>query len=75
VVGEKENSMTTLNRNPNLLIGAIRQAQEKWPDMRVGQLIDNALQHARNKSGRDVDLFYVENDVLARYISEFMKET
>ncbi len=58
--------MTKPSRDIENLIAAIRQAHAALPDMRVGQLLVNALTDKPIGTA-----FYAENDVLAKYIIEF----
>jgi uncharacterized protein YihD (DUF1040 family) len=54
-------------RDPNripVILEAIRTYWEKYPDLRLGQLIDNASYHSI------ADLFYVEDDVLLLALKE-----
>jgi len=50
-------------RNPQRVQKAIKEALKQFPDLRVGQLITNAAV--------SVDLFYIEDDLLARDIEQF----
>lgn len=57
---KKDRSIQSVSR----LFGAIRAALQAYPDLRVGQLIENARQ------GKD--LFYLENDELAEMITRYV---
>ena len=52
-------------RGTSIVLDAIRKVQAKYPDLRVGQIVANA---------HPMDLFYTEDDVLARMILELFEQ-
>lgn len=55
----------TKSRDPERLFNAIRRMRKSCPDLRVGQIIVNALPSAFGN-----DPFYIENDDLATLIEK-----
>lgn len=62
--------MAKPNRDPERLIAAIREMHRRYPDLRVGQIIANAM----IVGGWQNDPFYIENDELASLIEKELKE-
>ena len=58
--------MSTPNRNADRLFRAIREMLVRWPDLRVGQIVANAVR--ASPGSVDCDPFYCENDLLAEII-------
>jgi len=59
--------MIKLDRNPKSVLDAICKVWKKYPDLRVGQIISNAI--TPGDEGYEGDLlFYVENQGLADLI-------
>lgn len=59
-------------RNPNRirpLLDALAAAWEKCPDLRLGQLIENAT-----FEGTNAPLFYIEDEALIKLIENYMNE-
>lgn len=61
-------------RDPNRLYGFYNELMkihmEKFPDWRFGQLVNN-LERWLQVNKKINDIFYIEEDVMLRYISEF----
>ena len=56
-------------RDPNRIskvLDSIKKIWEKYPDMRLGQLICNVL--------RDPTLYYVEDDELVEFLNQYYGE-
>ena len=59
-------------RNPNRirpLLDALATAWEKYPDLRLGQLLENA-----NTEKTNIPLFYVEDEILIRAVENYVNE-
>ncbi len=52
----------------NEVIQALSVARPVFPELRVGQLIDNAIHYYRGVHGGELDLFYILDEELARAI-------
>jgi hypothetical protein len=61
--------MIPLDRNPQSVLDAICRVWQKYPDLRVGQIISNATEGDPHRSVRD--LFFLENLELAAMIMDF----
>lgn len=57
-------------RNPAPVLTALAEAAKRCPDLRIGQLICAAL-----STGHGPDLFYIEDEVLARLLGNVTGET
>jgi hypothetical protein len=58
------------NRSPVVntqLVGAIKRAMHKFPYMRLGQIIENAIP-------LKMDLFYMHDEDLIKYLDEFVEK-
>lgn len=51
-----------------IVMSDIMHEWEKYPDLRLGQLISNAMH------GSGVDLFYIEDEELVEVIKKYVKE-
>lgn len=51
-----------------IVVNDIMHEWEKYPDLRLGQLISNAM------NGSGVDLFYIEDEELVKAIKKYVKE-
>lgn len=51
-----------------LVYAAIERAMTKFPDLRIGQLFENA------ESGAVANLFYIENAELAKAIDQYVED-
>jgi len=54
-----------------LILEKVRELWEKYPDLRLGQLIANAHNCSPN---RKCDIFYIEDDLLTQGLEELGKE-
>ena len=63
--------MRDANRIPKVL-AELHKIWAQFPDLRLGQLIDNATAIAAD-SGVNLDLFYVEDEKLLDLLREFEK--
>jgi hypothetical protein len=66
VLGEM---MIKLDRNPQSVLDAICKVWKKYPDLRVGQIISNAVVGDPRYTAQDV--FFMENLDLAALILDF----
>lgn len=64
-----------MNRDPQIVIDAIVRAHKQFPNLRVGQLILNAITHASEDGNYNhtIHLFALENDTLTEMIDNFTK--
>lgn len=61
-------------RDADRALNSLKAALKMFPDMRVGQLIDNCLEGSRKSLGYKMDLFNINNKELATLIERYMKE-
>jgi hypothetical protein len=55
-----------LDRDPGVVLDAIREVHEYAHDLRVGQILRNVF--------GDEDIFYLENDAVARRIRDWLND-
>ena len=53
------------------VINALKTCARAYPELRTGQLIDNALHYWSLKIDRKIDLFYVEDESLVRLLLHY----
>jgi hypothetical protein len=62
--------MTKIDRNPKTVLDALCKVWVKYPDLRVGQIISNAVSEPGKEYTGDL-LFFIENRPLADLLLKF----
>lgn len=65
-------------KNTIVAIVRLTQSLEMFPSLRICQLIDNAIAHGRENYPEIIspmmDIFYLEDDILAVLLEKFMED-
>lgn len=59
-----------IRRNPARVLAAIQAVSQKFPELRIGQLLCVAMRN----NGRQLDLFNVEDDALVELLGRMADE-